>query len=677
MAFAVYVNYNKKIIISFPESDDSGSFKTYKEHIEKYVVKWYNIENLGKGCNNTMKYDVFISYRRNGGEYTAKVLNDKLSELGYNVFFDVESLRNGDFNIKLYSVIDECCDFILILSPGALDRCNDENDWVRREIEYALEKGKNIIPIMLRGFSFPTELPASIECVRFKNGIEANTSFFDAFIEKLQEFLSTKPITAKLKKLKPIIVTAIAVLLVCGIGVGMFFVFKPDNISSHEEPPVVTDGIYPGTNEEKNLTGRVVYNVQINLQKLDVLAKEALAAFDAAEKYIQAPNKDLELMYKLMEESLNQIMMVNETESALDEDLIAKMESSTFEIVKFTAMNEQVGQYKNDYIDYIASLIDLCVDESKSDNYKLSELSYYKNVVKYQIDAFSYAVNDMLLPITNQEILNDFFEKTRPVLDVIDINPQNWSQDKESLKAEIDSRFDKAHIEIKKIESLIDYKNEIAALAYPATQEETEEAVDVMNMVCSYSWIFNDVMQAIHIEDNSAYEIEIDSLVSEFNSITTEYLNEDFFDSIKETPFGKVEIKDYLNELGMLLNVCDSYPINTFDKYVNTGIFSIKMKQIWLNMEKDILDLFNCRVSSIVMQITDKTFREEMLKYLTDEVDCIYDDNTSSSEAEECKERIINNYHEFMSLFNQMFDEKDKLDKAIEREVKSSKIKLK
>ena len=65
-----------------------------------------------------IKYDIFISYRRDGGESTAKILRDKLSELGYQVFFDVESLRSGDFNTKLYSVIEECEDFLLVLSPG-------------------------------------------------------------------------------------------------------------------------------------------------------------------------------------------------------------------------------------------------------------------------------------------------------------------------------------------------------------------------------------------------------------------------------------------------------------------------------------------------------------------------------------------------------------------------------
>lgn len=90
----------------------------------------------------TIKHEVFISYRREGGEYTAKILRDRLDELGYTVFFDVESLRSRDFNTKLYSVIEEYSDFILILSPDALDRCQSGDDWVRHEAEYALERGK-------------------------------------------------------------------------------------------------------------------------------------------------------------------------------------------------------------------------------------------------------------------------------------------------------------------------------------------------------------------------------------------------------------------------------------------------------------------------------------------------------------------------------------------------------
>lgn len=105
-----------------------------------------------------MAYDIFISYRRRGGFETAKHLYDLLTKDGYRVSFDIDTLRNGDFDTELLRRIDECRDFILILSEGALDRCVDPSavasaDWVRCELAYALEKNKNIVPIMLAGFT--------------------------------------------------------------------------------------------------------------------------------------------------------------------------------------------------------------------------------------------------------------------------------------------------------------------------------------------------------------------------------------------------------------------------------------------------------------------------------------------------------------------------------------------
>ncbi|MHB8064870.1 MAG: DUF4062 domain-containing protein [Ruminiclostridium sp.] len=149
-----------------------------------------------------MKYDIFISYRRDGGEFTARIFNDRLEKLGYRVFFDVELLRSGGFNQKLYPIIEECKDFILILSQNSLDRCSNQDDWVRLEIIHALKCNKNIIPIMLRDFTFPEELPSEIDAIRYQNVIYSNSDIFDGFINRLQTLLTTK---LKFKKLKNII----------------------------------------------------------------------------------------------------------------------------------------------------------------------------------------------------------------------------------------------------------------------------------------------------------------------------------------------------------------------------------------------------------------------------------------------------------------------------------------
>ena len=147
-----------------------------------------------------MAYDIFISYRRRGGFETAKHLYDLLTKDGYRVSFDIDTLRNGDFDTELLRRIDECRDFILILSEGALDRCVDPSavasaDWVRCELAYALEKNKNIVPIMLAGFTaFPDNLPDDIRKVVRKNGPKYDSYYFDDFYRRLKsDFLETKP----------------------------------------------------------------------------------------------------------------------------------------------------------------------------------------------------------------------------------------------------------------------------------------------------------------------------------------------------------------------------------------------------------------------------------------------------------------------------------------------------
>ncbi|NVN96602.1 MAG: SUMF1/EgtB/PvdO family nonheme iron enzyme [Bacteroidetes bacterium] len=150
-----------------------------------------------------MKYDIFISYRREGGYETAKHIFDLLDRDNYKVSFDIDTLRNGDFDIELFKRIDECVDFIIILNKGVFDRCfklEKKNDWLRNELAYALKMGKNIIPIMLNGFNeFPENLPDDIAKVVRKNGPKYNQEYFDAFYEKLKsDFLESKPLKKQL-----------------------------------------------------------------------------------------------------------------------------------------------------------------------------------------------------------------------------------------------------------------------------------------------------------------------------------------------------------------------------------------------------------------------------------------------------------------------------------------------
>ena len=142
--------------------------------------------------------DIFISYRRVGGFTVAKLLSYMLGYDGYSVFFDLETLREGDFDKQLFMRIDQCTDFLVILDPHAFDRTLDpdydpEKDWMRKELAYALKNNKNVIPIRLPGVDFPDHLPDDIHSVTKKHSPGYSEEYFNSFFQKLKTFLHSKP----------------------------------------------------------------------------------------------------------------------------------------------------------------------------------------------------------------------------------------------------------------------------------------------------------------------------------------------------------------------------------------------------------------------------------------------------------------------------------------------------
>lgn len=164
------------------------------------------------------QYEIFISYRRDGGDITAGRIADRLKQRGYRVFLDVESLRSGNFNEQLYSVIERCTDVVVILPKNALDRCENENDWVKLEVSHALKHDRNIIPVMLTGFKFPEVMPKGIEDLAKKQGVEASSiTYFDASIERLIKLLDSKKHLTWDRIKKHVLFSLIPLLLVAGI----------------------------------------------------------------------------------------------------------------------------------------------------------------------------------------------------------------------------------------------------------------------------------------------------------------------------------------------------------------------------------------------------------------------------------------------------------------------------
>ena len=141
-------------------------------------------------------HDIFISYRRDGGFELAHLIYNVLHEKKYATFMDVEDLKSGKFNEALYKKIEDATDVIVVLTPGCLDRCQNDDDWLRQEIRYAIQCDRNIVPVLHRKFLMPAHdtLPSDIADLCYYHGLTPSQDFSSASIDKLISYLKSKPI---------------------------------------------------------------------------------------------------------------------------------------------------------------------------------------------------------------------------------------------------------------------------------------------------------------------------------------------------------------------------------------------------------------------------------------------------------------------------------------------------
>ncbi|HEY3476910.1 MAG TPA: TIR domain-containing protein [Anaerolineales bacterium] len=144
----------------------------------------------------------FISYRRTNIPWALLIYQD-LTHHGYDVFFDYKNIKSGDFEQVIIENIQGRAHFVVILTPSALERCNQPGDWLRREIELAIDEKRNIIPLMLEGFNFSSPsiskyLTGKLAALKKYNGLNVPADYFEAAMVKLRNDFLTIPLNAVL-----------------------------------------------------------------------------------------------------------------------------------------------------------------------------------------------------------------------------------------------------------------------------------------------------------------------------------------------------------------------------------------------------------------------------------------------------------------------------------------------
>lgn len=133
---------------------------------------------------------VFISYRRTNLPWALNIYQN-LTAHGYDVFFDYESIPSGDFEQIILENIRSRAHFLVILTPSMLERIDEPNDWVRFEIETALEEKRNIVSLFFEGFNFSDsyvsdKLTGKLALLRKYAGFDVPASYFGEAMDRLR-----------------------------------------------------------------------------------------------------------------------------------------------------------------------------------------------------------------------------------------------------------------------------------------------------------------------------------------------------------------------------------------------------------------------------------------------------------------------------------------------------------
>lgn len=176
---------------------------------------------------------IFVSYRRTdllgntSGTDVARTIKQHLEISGYKnqVFFDYSEISDDEFGNVILSEIRKCKVFILVLTHDTMQRCVNEDDWVRREILEAVKHNKKIIPIEVDDLfnGYPIDMISELDIIK---RLQHSKVHMDSSFENDMNVIIEKRIIPIIKPNKTFNYKALLITLISliALGIGWYFV---------------------------------------------------------------------------------------------------------------------------------------------------------------------------------------------------------------------------------------------------------------------------------------------------------------------------------------------------------------------------------------------------------------------------------------------------------------------
>ena len=130
---------------------------------------------------------IILSYRReDSAGVTGRIFDRLAQEFGADrVFMDIDSMPAGvDFHDHLQAILADCGALLVVIGKswryqrkGQPARIMDPDDWVRIEVETALERAIPVVPLLIDGASLPgrDQLPESLWPLLRRNALPVDS----------------------------------------------------------------------------------------------------------------------------------------------------------------------------------------------------------------------------------------------------------------------------------------------------------------------------------------------------------------------------------------------------------------------------------------------------------------------------------------------------------------------